>query len=75
MATKERAAERLLLSPREAGELLGIGETFMRSLLRSGQLRSLKVGTLTKIPRDELERFVATRLQEAEDKAGADGSR
>lgn len=55
--------QRLLVSPQEAGQALGIGQTKVYELLRIGDLRSIKVGRLRKIPVSELHRFVGTRFQ------------
>ena len=57
--------ERLLLSVVEAAERLGIGRTLMYELLTSGQIESVHVGRLHKIPADALETFIARRRSEA----------
>jgi len=49
----------LLLSVVEAAERLGIGRTLMYELLTSGQIESLHVGRLHKVPADALEAFIA----------------
>lgn len=51
--------EKLLLSVVEAAQRLGIGRTLMYELLGSGQIESVHVGRLRKVPADELTRFVA----------------
>lgn len=50
--------KKLLLSPRDVGEALGIGQTKVYELLRDGSLGSIKIGRLRRIPWDELDRFV-----------------
>jgi excisionase family DNA binding protein len=50
--------EKLLCSPDEAAELLGCGRSFMFELLARGEIESIKVGRLRKIPRDALATYV-----------------
>ena len=49
---------RLLLRVDEAGRQLNLGRTVMYELIRSGQLRSVKVGKLRLIPSSALVEFV-----------------
>ncbi|GAA3077309.1 helix-turn-helix domain-containing protein [Streptosporangium carneum] len=49
----------VLLRPEKAAELLGIGRTTVYALMRSGALRSVRVGTLRRIPSAALAEFVA----------------
>jgi len=55
--------EKLLLTVVEAAQRLGIGRTLMYELLGSGQIRSVHVGRLHKIPADALDAFI-DRLRE-----------
>lgn len=48
----------LVLTPVEAARILGIGRNSIYALLRSKQLRSIRVGTLIKIPRAALEEYL-----------------
>ena len=48
----------LLYSVEEAADLLGIGRTFMFRLLATGEVDSLKVGRLRKIPPDALDAYI-----------------
>ena len=41
---------------------LGIGRTAFYELLKSGEIRSIKVGTRTLIPESELQRFITERM-------------
>ena len=50
--------ERLLLSVNEAARLLGIGRTLMYELLGSGEIDSVHVGRLRKVPAQALTAFV-----------------
>ena len=47
-----------LLSVSEAQHILGLGRNSIYALLHNGQLRSIRVGKLYKIPRDALEIFL-----------------
>jgi excisionase family DNA binding protein len=50
---------RLLAIPEVAAQL-GCGRTLVYALLRSGELRAIKLGRLTRISSHELDRFIAT---------------
>jgi len=51
--------EKLLLTVVEAAHRLGIGRTLMYELLSSGEIESVHVGRLHKVPTEALTRFVA----------------
>lgn len=53
--------EKLLLTVVEAANRLGIGRTLMYELLSSGQVRSVHVGRLHKIPVEALAEFLETK--------------
>jgi excisionase family DNA binding protein len=48
----------LLYSVPEAARLLGVGRTYMFRLIASGEVESIKLGKLRKIPRDALGRYI-----------------
>ena len=48
----------LVMTPAEAAQALGIGRNSIYALLRSGELRSIRVGKLIKIPRTALEEYL-----------------
>jgi len=50
--------DKLLLTVVEAAHRLGIGRTLMYELLGSGQIRSVHVGRLHKVPAEALANFV-----------------
>ena len=52
----------LVVSRGEAHRLLGVGLSTLKALLARGELRQIRVGRRSLIPRDELERYIATRL-------------
>ena len=58
--------ERLLMSPAEAAQMLGIGRTKLYELIATGQLRPVHIGRCCRLPNDELQSFVGRlRHQEA----------
>jgi excisionase family DNA binding protein len=50
---------RFLLTPDEAATALGMGRTYIYALLRTRQLRSVKLGTARRIPVQALESYIA----------------
>lgn len=49
---------RLVLTVEEAAERLGVGRTFMFSLIRRSEVESVKIGRLRRVPADALEEYV-----------------
>lgn len=49
----------LLLTSREAAELLQIGETTLRARVRGGELASIRIGRTVRFDRDDLKDFIA----------------
>lgn len=49
---------RLMYPPKEAAEQLGVGLTTVRTLIMSGELRSVKVGRARRVPADALREYV-----------------
>jgi excisionase family DNA binding protein len=50
----------LLLTVEEAAERLRLGRTFVYQLIMSGELESVKVGRLRRVPAECLPEYVAT---------------
>lgn len=48
----------LLLTPEQAAELLQVGRTVMFALLDTGEVESVKIGRLRRIPRDAVTTYV-----------------
>jgi excisionase family DNA binding protein len=57
--------ERVLLTPEEAGEGLGIGRTTVYALMKSGELESVQIGRLRRIPTSALHDYAARLVQRA----------
>jgi excisionase family DNA binding protein len=49
----------LLYRPEEAAQLLGLGRSTVFELIASGQLASVRVGRLRRIPADALRSFIS----------------
>lgn len=60
------AREKLLLTPEEAGERLGVGRTQIYDLMRRGELLSVHIGRLRRIPVAALQRYVEELTAAAE---------
>jgi excisionase family DNA binding protein len=56
--------EKLLLSPTEAATHLSVGRSKVYELMRLGQLRSVKIGALRRIPQAALADFIAALTEE-----------
>ncbi|HEY9471707.1 MAG TPA: helix-turn-helix domain-containing protein [Propionibacteriaceae bacterium] len=52
------------LSVEQAAQLLNVGRSTAYDLIRSGQLRSVKIGRRRLVPRDALDSFI-DKLQDA----------
>lgn len=61
---------RLVLTVEEAAECLGIGRTLMYALITGGQVESVRIGRLRRVPADALERYVSTLRHWPPDKGG-----
>jgi excisionase family DNA binding protein len=55
----------LLLRPEDAARALGVGRTKVYELMRSGALRSVRVGGLRRVPVAALNEFVIRLEEEA----------
>lgn len=63
MIEPQLANTNLLLRPEEAGRLLSIGRTQVYALMASGELASVQIGRLRRVPYASCQRYVE-RLQE-----------
>ena len=57
------AANRIVLTIEEAAERLGIGRTLMYSLVASGEVESVQIGRLRRVPTDALDDFLSRLRQ------------
>lgn len=49
---------RILYPAHEVAEQLGVGMTTAKELIRSGKLRSIKIGRARRVPADALQEYV-----------------
>lgn len=54
---------RLLVSPEEAADMLGIGRSKLYEIIKTKQLKGLSVGRLQRIPVSELERWIQSQME------------
>lgn len=57
-STTTRATERLLLTAKEAADVLGIGRSKVYELIMSGELESVRIGGCRRVPVEALRDFV-----------------
>lgn len=63
MSALEQRVDKLLLTPEEAALRLGISRSMVYELIRAGELESVTIGRLRRIPVVALEQYVE-RLRE-----------
>jgi excisionase family DNA binding protein len=62
----EGSVKRLLLRPREVADLIGISRSTAYELINSGQIPSLRIGGMLRVPAAGLEEMIADKLAGAE---------
>lgn len=67
--------DRVVLTVEEAAERLGVGRTLVYALVKSGEIESISIGRLRRIPCDALDDFVTRLRQLAPQIEAGDGSR
>jgi excisionase family DNA binding protein len=58
MNANDGTTVRLLLTVEQAAQRLGIGRTLMYALVKDGNVESVQIGRLRRIPADALARYV-----------------
>lgn len=58
MSLSDGKTVRLLLTVEEAADQLGIGRTLMYALVKDGEVESIHIGRLRRIPADALPRYL-----------------
>ncbi|MHA6779555.1 helix-turn-helix domain-containing protein [Pseudonocardia saturnea] len=61
MTTETTVQPQLLLTVEEAAEVLRIGRTTMFELIRTGQVATVPIGRLRRVPLDALRLFIRER--------------
>ena len=57
--------ERILLTPEEAGERLGVGRTTVYALIKAGELESVQIGRLRRIPVVAVQEYASRLITQA----------
>lgn len=58
MSPSDSGTVRLLLTVEEAAKRLGVGRTLMYALVKDGEVESVQIGRLRRIPADALFRYL-----------------
>jgi excisionase family DNA binding protein len=64
--TSTGVGERRLLDIRQVAELLGCSRSYAYVLVTSGEIRSIKLGRLMRVPVEAVSEFIDRKLREAE---------
>jgi len=71
LRTKEDVMDKLLLTPQEAADALGIGRSKLYQLMRTGTVASVRIGSCRRIPGALLSELVARLQAEADYGSGS----
>lgn len=55
----------LLLTVEEASKLLGVSRSKMYEMVATGEVRSIKIGRMRRVPRKILDEYVEEKINEA----------
>jgi excisionase family DNA binding protein len=55
---------RIMLTPEQAAAALGIGRTTMFALIKSGEVESVRIGRLRRVPLDSIEAYTRQLIAE-----------
>lgn len=61
--------ERVMLTVEEAAERLGIGRTLMFRLIRTGEIETVRIGRLRRVPATAIHEYAARLVQGASNQA------
>jgi len=61
---------RVMLTAEQAAEAIGVGRTTMFALIKSGEIESVRIGHLRRVPFDSIEAY-ANRLMAEQGQEGA----
>lgn len=62
--TDQPAAPRLMLTVEQAAEALGIGRTTMFALVKSGEIQSVRIGRLRRVPAAAIDAYTQRLINE-----------
>lgn len=55
--TTEAPTPRLMLTVEQAAEAIGVGRTTMFALIKTGEIQSVRIGRLRRVPADEIDAY------------------
>ncbi|MEU0508394.1 helix-turn-helix domain-containing protein [Amycolatopsis sp. NPDC006125] len=61
--------ERVMLTAEEAAEQLGIGRTLMFKLLRTGEIESVRIGRLRRVPASAIREYASRLINDSAETA------
>lgn len=56
--------DKQVLSPKELAGYLGVSESKARRLLRSGEIKGFKIGTLSKVRRRDVDHYIRRKIND-----------
>ena len=62
--TEQPPPPRILLTVEQAAEMIGIGRTTMFALIKSGDVQSVRVGRLRRVPLDQVHTYTNRLMTE-----------
>ncbi len=63
--------DRILLRVNEAATLMGLSKSYVHRLILSGDLPYVRFGRAVRIPLDDLQRWIASRIEGGDEQATA----
>ena len=63
-STDHPTTPRVMLTAEQAAEAIGVGRTTMFALIKSGELESVRIGHLRRIPADAIDAYTAQLIAE-----------
>lgn len=64
LGSASQPGPRQMLTVEQAAEALGIGRTTMFALIKSGEIKAVRIGHLRRVPADEIDTYTARRASE-----------
>ena len=64
LSPTDQAEPRRMLTVEQAAEALNVGRTTMFALVKSGEIESVRIGYLRRIPADAIDAYVASLVAE-----------
>lgn len=62
--TDQTPTPRVMLTAEQAAEALGIGRTTMYALIKAGEIQSIRIGRLRRVPADAIDAYTQRLINE-----------